>query len=185
MSYLRAGIALLLAMGVLLGTLALDPLPAQDAAPGVVGALQRFGLAGGNGQDNAAEEVTAEQVRNAIERAVNYLKQQQQPSGEWSDFGGRRGGVTCLCALALLNAGVPLEDPTMQRALKVIRDMQPDWTYVVSLHTMVLCAAEPAKDAQLIARNVRWLESHQIKDGNNKGAWTYASPGSTPGDNSN
>jgi hypothetical protein len=164
----------------------LDSLRAQVERPAApLRALQRFGLGGANRQVNPAGEVTAEQVRTSIEKAVNYLKQAQQPSGDWSDYGGRRGGVTCLCALALLNAGVPLDDPVIERALKAIRDMQPDLTYVVSLHTMVLCAAEPAKDAQLIARNVRWLESHQIKEGNNKGAWTYATPGSTPGDNSN
>jgi hypothetical protein len=185
MSCLRAGIASILVAIVFVAMLALGALRAQEPAPGLARALQRLGLEDPNNEGEAAAEVTAEQVRNAIDRAVGFLKQQQQPSGEWSDFPGRRGGVTCLVTLALLNAGVPLDDPTMQRALKVIRDMQPDMTYIVALHTMVLCAAEPAKDAQLIARNVRWLESHQIKDGNNKGAWTYGDPGSTPGDNSN
>jgi hypothetical protein len=185
MYFPRAGVAFSSAAAVLISMLALDPLRAQVPPPGPpLRAPQRFGLRDARADDAAAKDVTAEQVRNVIDRAVAYLKQKQQPSGEWADYGGRRGGVTCLCALALLNAGVPIEDDSIQRALKAVRDMQPDLTYVVALHTMVLCAAEPAKDAQLIARNVRWLESHQIKDGLNKGAWTYASPGPT-GDNSN
>ncbi len=47
---------------------------------------------------------------------------------------------------------------------------------------MVLAAAEPKKDMLLIGRNVRWLEQHQIKEGERKGAWSYPGPG---GDNSN
>jgi hypothetical protein len=132
----------------------------------------------------AAQGVTAEQVRTSIDRAIAYIKRQEK-NGRWPDYVGRPGGVTCLCAFALLNAGVPVGDEMMQRALKAIRDMEPDQTYVVALQTMVLCAAEPAKDAQLIARNVRWLESRQIKDGHNKGAWTYAAPSPQAGDNSN
>ncbi|MEX2141817.1 MAG: DUF4159 domain-containing protein [Pirellulales bacterium] len=183
---LRAGIACFAVAVLLVSVLALSPLNGQVPPAGrPLRAAQRLGIPGGNGDEAAAKGVTAEQVRNAIEQGVNYLKGKQQPSGEWDDYGQRPGGVTCLCALALLNSGVPLEDRSIQRALKAIRDMQPDQTYVVALHTMVLCAAEPAKDAQLIARNVRWLESHQIKDGSNKGAWTYAAPSSAAGDNSN
>src|SRR5687768_3134202 len=122
--------------------------------------------------ESHAEEVTAQQVRDSIERAVNFLKRQQNQNGKWSEFANNPGGLTCLCTLALLNAGVPLDDDSMQRALRAVREIEPSRTYVVALQTMVLCAAEPAKDAQLIARNVRWLESHQNKEGGKKGSWT-------------
>jgi hypothetical protein len=139
-------------------------------------------------QDDLAgdkKEVTAQDVRKSIDSAVSFLKRQQNQDGKWSEFPGSPGGTTCLCTLALLNAGVPVDDDVMQRALKAVRGMEPERTYVVSLQTMVLAAAEPAKDAQLIARNVRWLESRQIKEGPRKGAWSYFAPSPNAGDNSN
>jgi hypothetical protein len=124
-------------------------------------------------QDRRGTEITAERVRDAIDRAVDFLKK-SQTDGRWPEFAFTPNGVTCLCTLALLSAGVPLDDPAMQAAMKQVRAMNLDTTYGVSLQTMVLCAAEPAKDAQLISRNVRWLESRQHKDGPLKGAWDYS-----------
>ncbi len=113
-----------------------------------------------------------------------FLKAQNQ-NGSWAEFTGYPGGVTCLCTLALLNAGVPVEDEQMRRALDYIRTLPPDSTYVTSLQTMVLCMAEPKKDLLLIRRNARWLEELQNKDGDRKGAWPYRSDMRGGGDPSN
>ena len=48
---------------------------------------------------------------SAIDRGVAYLKREQQPRGNWAEFPGYDGGVTALCTLALLNSGVPVDDP--------------------------------------------------------------------------
>ena len=133
----------------------------------------------------AADErsVDAAQVLAAIERGVAYLKREQLPRGRWNpDVAGYEGGVTALCTLALLNAGVGVDDPVVRKALTYLRGLEPDKTYTVALQTMVLASAEPKKDMVLIGRNVRWLEQHQIKEGQRKGAWSYPGPG---GDNSN
>lgn len=127
-------------------------------------------------------EVTAEQVRQAIDRGVNYLVTQQRRDGSWDDGVGYPGGVSALCTLALLNAGVEPGDPKIQNALKHLRSYEPQFTYVVALQTMVFARAEPEKDRALIGLNVRWLESKQISRGPLKGAWSY--PGGD-GDNSN
>ncbi len=126
--------------------------------------------------------IDAAQVLAAIDRGVAYLKREQSPRGNWGEFLGYDGGVTALCTLALLNSGVPLDDPAVGKAVDYLRGLQLDKTYTVSLQTMVLCTAEPKKDTLLIRRNVQWLEAHQIKDGPRKGAWSYPGPG---GDNSN
>jgi hypothetical protein len=122
------------------------------------------------------------EVRDAIERAIAYLKREQRPDGSWPDFAANEGGVTALCALALLNAGVPPEDDAIQRALMSLRRIPPKWTYATSLQTMVFCAASPKQDAPLILRNTHWLEESQRKSGDNKGAWSYPRGA---GDNSN
>ena len=143
-----------------------------------------LGTSRATGQGVGGKEITAERVRDAIDRAVDFLKD-SQTDGSWPEYNFTPSGVTCLCTLALLSSGVPLDDPTMQAAMKKVRAMNLETTYGVSLQTMVLCAAEPAKDAQLIARNVRWLESRQLKDGPLKGAWDYGVPRPNKADNSN
>jgi squalene cyclase len=133
----------------------------------------------------ASREITADFVRQAIDRGVTYLKSQQHADGTWSeDFPPHFGGVTALCTLALLNAGVEPQDPCIQRALAVIRKLRPETTYATSLATMVLARAEPARDASLINTNVKWLEHTQIPEGPHKGAWSYQFGGGR-GDNSN
>jgi hypothetical protein len=136
----------------------------------------------GRGQEG--EPVTAEQVREAIDGAIQFLKSQQQRGGAWADWVGNThpGGVTSLCTLALLNAGVEPSDESIQRALVALRRIEPESTYVVALQTMVFARAEPERDLPLIGRNVSWLEKTQIQEGPSKGAWAY--PGLN-GDNSN
>jgi prenyltransferase beta subunit len=128
-------------------------------------------------------EVTPEEVRDAIKHAVNFIEQQQRADGSWSDYGGYPGGVTALCTLALLNAGVPADDDHIQHALgRIERYSRPQLTYVTALQTMVYCQANPKQYLARIQRNADWLEATQIKEGPYRGGWSYPQ-GS--GDNSN
>jgi hypothetical protein len=130
-------------------------------------------------------DVTAEQVREAIDRGVAFLEGQQHRDGGWIDW-AEPGGITALCTLALLNAGVEPSDPTMQKALDYLRRIRPAKTYVVALQTMVFARADPERDRALIRRNVNWLENEQLRgEGWYKGAWTYPGIGIGDGDNSN
>ena len=135
-----------------------------------------------------AAEITDKDVRQAIERGVEFLKSQQDPSrGNWPEHATQPGGLTALCTLALLNAGLGPEDPAVQKALEYLRGFEkPDMTYSVALRTMVFCNATPKKDALLIEQHVRWLEAVQIQEGGTKGAWAYSGrQGLGSGDNSN
>jgi hypothetical protein len=124
-------------------------------------------------------EVTAEQVRESIRRGVNYLKQEQDPrSGRWEEQAGFPGGISALCTLALLNCGVPVDDPALVKALNYVRsDKDGRKTYSVALETMVLCAAEPERDRLQISRNVAWLQRNQVAEGMRSGAWAYGELG--------
>jgi len=126
--------------------------------------------------------VTAEQVRAAIEGGKKYLLAEQGPGGDWNPFGSYPGGVSALCTLALLDAGVEPADPKIQKALAFLRKMKRKKTYCVALQTMALCAATPRRDALLIQENVRWLEENQNTRDDRSGSWSYPGPG---GDNSN
>jgi hypothetical protein len=130
-------------------------------------------------------DLSPEDVRAAIDRGVGYLKGTQKTDGTWADYIGQPAGITCLATLALLSAGVDPHDEHVQQALKAIRRLRPQTTYVASLQTMVLCRAEPEKDQVLIGRNVDFLEQTQLRDGLRPGAWSYPGHPVGSGDNSN
>jgi hypothetical protein len=127
-------------------------------------------------------EITADQVNDAMEKGIKYLTQQQNPNGSWSEWPVQPGGMTSLCTLALLNAGLEPDDPQIQKSLEYLRKIKPAMNYSTALQTMVFCRADPEKDRLLIIRNVKWLEETQVMEGPRKGAWSYPSGA---GDNSN
>ena len=131
---------------------------------------------------DARADITAEQVKTSIDRAVAYLRREQAKDGSWTDQPGIPGGISALCTLALLNAGVPADDPQIQLALTYLRKIKPKRTYMAALHTMVFAAAEPNRDGRLLLENVQWLEKQQRRDVEGKGGWGYPEG---PVDNSN
>ncbi len=129
-----------------------------------------------------------ERVREALQRGIKYLRDQER-DGKWEAREVRlnySGGFTSLALLALLNSGVPPDEPVIQRGLKYLRTVPPDKTYVVALQTMVFARAGEAKDRKLIQRNADWLLAARLRDG-----WTYGKVGAgavrnlTVSDNSN
>ncbi len=132
-----------------------------------------------------AGQITAEQVRQSIERGVAFLKRQQRADGSWAEYPSQMGGITALCTLALLNSGVDPDDDAIRRALNVLRKIQPERTYAASLQTMAFCLAGKKTDLPLVTRNVKWLQEAQItRDRGGKGGWGYDLRSSEP-DNSN
>ena len=126
-----------------------------------------------------ADELSPDDVRNVMDKGIRFLKDSEDNhgrSGKWPEYAGQEGGICCLCTLALLNAGVSETDPCLERALKHVRSLRPQTTYVVGLQTMVLCRTKRPEEYQdTIAYNVRWLEDTQIKAGaaDRKGGWSY------------
>ena len=109
----------------------------------------------------AAGEITPEMVRDAISRGVAYLKRQQLASGAWQENLVQRGGPSALITLALLDCGVPVNDPAIIRSLDFLRQLPAERTYATSLQTMVFARAEPNNHV-LLGRNVRWLQKTQF-----------------------
>jgi hypothetical protein len=125
-----------------------------------------------------AEEKPAEQVRAAVRKGVEFLRQQEQGRGSWEASGGGAaqivpGGVTSLVLLALLESGVKPDEPAVTRGLDYVRRLQSDMTYVVSLQTMVLCRADPKKDRELIQAKVDLLLAGRQRDGRALLGWSY------------
>ncbi|MGL4464286.1 MAG: prenyltransferase/squalene oxidase repeat-containing protein, partial [Planctomycetia bacterium] len=129
----------------------------------------------------AAVAQTPEQVNASIDRGVAFLKRKQLQGGSWEDVGEYRGGVTALCALALLSCDVPPDDPKLQKSLDFLRGVGNQSTYVVALQVMALAAAHPERDALLIRQKAEWLKRTRLNDG----GWSYGDQNSGFSDNSN
>jgi hypothetical protein len=113
------------------------------------------------------KEPLADQVRKSIERGINYLRQQQRPGGHWevdATCAAVPGGWTCLTLLALLTAGVPPDDPMVQKGLAWVRQQEPDKTYVRGLQTAVFVKAGQPEDKERIQHNADWLIDARVFD---------------------
>jgi hypothetical protein len=131
-------------------------------------------------------------VREAQEKAVKYLKDQQRDEGHgiwtWELPGPaqlQKGGPSALGTLALLDSGLKADDETAARALKYLRTVEPENTYVVSLQTQAFVKANQKEDTERIKRNVAWLEKAAGWDGANLRGWSYTSAPGERADNSN
>ena len=122
-------------------------------------------------------QVSADDVKQAIDQAVRYLKStQSQRTGAWPERPDHAGGVTALVTLALLNAGEPSDSPVIQRALAYLRDTKPISTYAVALQVMTFCNADPDRDRLLIRKYVTWLRDAKHEYNTPLGpavAWRY------------
>ena len=131
-------------------------------------------LRGRRAQRNAAGAgVTAEAVRQSVAQGVAYLKDKRTRNGSWAKYTGV-GDVTALATLALLNAGVDPESPTIQGSLDYIEssmDSSNLTTYSAGLKIMTLAAADPEGRRYLreVERTVEWLVNEQLRSG----GWSY------------
>jgi len=142
--------------------MAFPALAAAENAPGAPAAAPSAATAAALG---------GEQVRAAILRAVGYLRARQRPDATWADY-SLPGGVTALAAYALLQAGVPPEDPHLTGALESLRKVPDAHTYVVALKAMAFAAADPKRYAQEIQACADWLSERQ----HGAGGWGYGDP---------
>ena len=135
----------------------------------------------------ARADVDPAAVQRSIDRGIGFLKKTQNERGGWSEFRTQSCGLSALCTLALLNAGVERDDPDMVRALRYLRGFRPQETYSVALQTLVYCQAGAAGDLPRIRENVQWLIEAQKPpgSGNRVGSWTYNQRGPGSGDPSN
>ena len=131
--------------------------------------------------------VDAASVQRSIDRGIAYLRKTQNQRGGWEEFGGQSCGLSALCTLALLNAGVSRDDPDMARAMRYLRSFEPTETYSVALQTLVYCQLGAAGDLPRIRRNVQWLVRNQKQASSfadRIGSWDYGE-GRGSGDPSN
>ncbi len=97
----------------------------------------------------ARADVTGEEVEQAIQKGVRFLKDCQLANGSWPDGAIVPTGTTSLAVLALLATGESPDSVVIQSALAGLRPAGPQLlnsTYAVGLQNMVFAAAEPDVD---------------------------------------
>ncbi len=129
---------------------------------------------------SATAQLTSDHVARAIRAGSDWLLARQNADGSWSGS-SHRGGMTALCALALLNAGADPQDPAIQRAIRNLIGLPEERTYVVSLKCQALAAADPQRYAAQLAEAVKFLIDAQLPNG----MWSYSKGRNHGGDNSN
>lgn len=115
-----------------------------------------------------AQEVTGQDVREAIARATRWLLQRQGADGRWREM-YQEGGITALATLALLNAGVPANDPALRRSIESVRSLRNQFVYTTALKIQVLAAADPVRFRREIAAAAEYLAAVQLPNG----MWGY------------
>jgi len=159
----------------------------------LAGALVLLSLGGPIAEGQKADprrEPLVDQVRKAIAGGVKFLREGQRPDGSWElnvTSVGHPGGSTSLALLALLNSGVPPNDPVITRGLSYLRNLEQSTTYVRALQTMVFVEAGYSEDRERVQKNVDWLIATRLLDeGRQLTGWSYGrrDAGGLP-DNSN
>ena len=128
---------------------------------GVTGASTAFGQ-------------TEEQVVASRGRGVSFLKQQQKSDGSWS-FTGHDVGITALCTIALIENGVALNDPALQKGYEYVKKNSESLTntYDLSLVIVLLSRFGDRRDKGKIKDFAARLMAGQM----DSGGWHYTCPG--------
>ena len=124
-------------------------------------------------------QLTGDDVNRSVQRGIQYLIRTQGGNGAWHYSASYEPGLTALAVLALKNAGMKKEHPTMQRGLQYILNTRARRTYAVGLVLMALAEVDPVQYRKRIETYGKWLVQKQAGNG----TWNY--DGSGAGDHSN
>jgi len=121
-----------------------------------------------------AAPITREAVLSSIEKAKQYLLDQQQQDGTWQ-LEGRPAQTLVLTSFtlhALLHAGMEPEAPEIQRGLNWLRQQDPVKTHEISLMLETLAATDADRDLALMKQLTDKLEAGR-SEGTNDGSWSF------------
>jgi hypothetical protein len=121
------------------------------------------------------------EVNLAIDRGVKFLKTMQNQDGSWSGPKGEHPvGYTAISGLALIECGVPIKDPSIQRAVYYIGSHvdKLDHTYQLSLAILFLdaFAQDDSKFSKQCQELIRTLAMRLVAGQTQSGGWHYSCP---------
>lgn len=121
----------------------------------------------------AADDVEATRQK-LMEQGINYLKSSQSDDGSWTS--PETVGVTGLAVTALLEAGVPADDPTVKKGLEYLESFKQDdggiyapksthRNYETCIALLAFDAADPKKYQTAIKNAEKFLKELQWDQG--------------------
>lgn len=147
----------------------------------------------------AAQDAPSERVITAARlRGIEFLKSKQLTDGSW-EFTGHPVGITALCTLALLENGLPINDPAIEKGHRFVKRNIDDvtQTYDCTLAILLLSRIDEIGNKS----EIRTLAARLVAGQVSSGGWTYSNPKASalilvnpdekpdqrvsPGDNSN
>ncbi|MFV0446680.1 MAG: prenyltransferase/squalene oxidase repeat-containing protein, partial [Planctomycetaceae bacterium] len=122
------------------------------------------------GEVRAASE---DEVEAARKQGMQYLLDSQLSDGSW-EYASHEIGITSLCALALIENGVPVDDPVIEKAQRYVLDNYLDkkGTYDIALSILLLSRVGDRDNKGAI----RDLAARLIAGQNTHGGWGYSCP---------
>jgi hypothetical protein len=117
---------------------------------------------------------TPEQINQAIDRGVAYLRQAQNANGSWT-YTQHGLGMTALAGLALLESEVPRDDPAIQSAEELVRRHASQSTQTYDLALAILFLAKLDPDDEETRNQIRRL-GWKLAGGCQGGMWDYTVP---------
>jgi VWFA-related protein len=125
-----------------------------------------------------ADGPSPDEVDRAIARGAAYVKEQQEPGGNWTySFNHDHTlGITALAGLALLENGVAANDPAIGKAAEAVRSLaaRSELTYDLSLAILFLARVQQGQSGPNDAL-IRRLAA-RLSAGGDDGFWTYTVP---------
>lgn len=117
-------------------------------------------------------------IRNAVNRGVAFLRRTQAKDGTWQHYAGgaidNTVGATAWCAVALIEAGAPINGNDIQSAATFVRGKVKDlnYTYAIAAALIFLDKINQGGDAV----NIKLLANKLIQGQQPGGGWTYYCP---------
>lgn len=127
------------------------------------------GMASVQGVEDDSPALTS-RVNRAIVCGVERLRATQAADGSWGGVGGEHpGGMTALCAFALVKSGALRSDAAVRKALDVVLATEFRSTYSHSVRLLLLDAlSEPERWRASAAPSLDFLVANQVA-----GDWAY------------
>lgn len=116
---------------------------------------------------------TEAEVEAARVKGMEYLKSQQLTDGSW-EFASYKTGITALATLSLIENGMPVTDPVIDKGYRFVKRQSDDVknTYEVALSVLLLARVGDRLDRSTI----RMLGARLLAGQNKGGGWGYTCP---------